>query len=82
MSESLTIKRSDFNSRVWVVTHSKVILGRFRSRLEAESFVKDRSVRSIQDPRVPRPRCSECGRVFDILDPVDAAEWRFGHDCE
>lgn len=26
--------------------------------------------------------CSECGRVFDLSDPVDAAEWSFGHDCE
>lgn len=26
--------------------------------------------------------CGECGRVFDLLDEVDAGEWVFGHDCE
>jgi hypothetical protein len=26
--------------------------------------------------------CSECGRVFDLLDNDDASEWYFGHDCE
>lgn len=26
--------------------------------------------------------CPECGRVFDLLDPVDAEEWAYGHDCE
>ena len=27
-------------------------------------------------------RCVECGRVFDLLDPIDAEEWAYGHDCE
>lgn len=27
-------------------------------------------------------RCSECGRVFDLLDEEDAQEWAYGHDCE
>lgn len=26
--------------------------------------------------------CPECGRVFDLLDPDDAGEWFYGHDCE
>lgn len=26
--------------------------------------------------------CPECGRVFDLTDEDDAAEWQFGHDCE
>lgn len=26
--------------------------------------------------------CPECGRVFDLLDEIDADEWAFGHDCE
>jgi hypothetical protein len=26
--------------------------------------------------------CAECGRVFDLLDEDDAAEWYYGHDCE
>lgn len=26
--------------------------------------------------------CVECGRVFDLLDDLDAAEWAYGHDCE
>lgn len=29
-----------------------------------------------------RARCAECGRVFDLLDETDAAEWTYGHDCE
>lgn len=27
-------------------------------------------------------RCSECDRVFDLLDDDDAYEWYYGHDCE
>lgn len=27
-------------------------------------------------------RCAECGRVFDLADETDAAEWACGHDCE
>lgn len=26
--------------------------------------------------------CPECGRVFDLTDKTDAAEWSYGHDCE
>lgn len=26
--------------------------------------------------------CGECGRMFDLLDPRDAAELSAGHDCE
>ena len=26
--------------------------------------------------------CPECGREFDLTDPIDAEEWLFGHDCE
>ena len=26
--------------------------------------------------------CVECGRMFDLLDPTDAAEAAYGHDCE
>jgi len=26
--------------------------------------------------------CSECDRVFDLLDEEDANEWYYGHDCE
>jgi hypothetical protein len=29
-----------------------------------------------------RKRCGECGRVFDLLDETDVAEWAYGHDCE
>jgi hypothetical protein len=29
-----------------------------------------------------RARCVECGRVFDLMDEVDADEWFYGHDCE
>lgn len=29
-----------------------------------------------------RVQCDECGRVFDLLDETDAAEWSSGHDCE
>jgi hypothetical protein len=27
-------------------------------------------------------RCRECGREFDLLDPAQADEWNYGHDCE
>lgn len=27
-------------------------------------------------------KCIECGRVFDMFDPIDAEEWAYGHDCE
>lgn len=26
--------------------------------------------------------CEECGRIFDLTDPVDAEEFAYGHDCE
>jgi len=26
--------------------------------------------------------CQECGRVFDLSNPVAAGEWIYGHDCE
>jgi hypothetical protein len=29
-----------------------------------------------------KTKCVECGRIFDLLDDVDSAEWSFGHDCE
>jgi len=36
--------------------------------------------------RVQRVRhsalCGVCGRVFDLLDTVQASEWYGGHDCE
>lgn len=36
--------------------------------------------RGWHDPRTAR--CVECGRVFDLTDERDAAEWSTGHDCE
>lgn len=29
-----------------------------------------------------RRKCVECGRIFDLRDETDAAEWTYGHDCE
>ena len=29
-----------------------------------------------------KAKCSECARVFDLLDESDAEEWYSGHDCE
>ena len=26
--------------------------------------------------------CVECGRIFDLSDPLDSAELTIGHDCE
>lgn len=26
--------------------------------------------------------CGECGRVFNLADTEDAAEFYYGHDCE
>lgn len=28
------------------------------------------------------PTCSECSRIFNLLDLGDADEWYGGHDCE
>lgn len=33
-------------------------------------------------PAAAGPKCDECGRVFDLADANDAADWSFGHDCE
>lgn len=39
-------------------------------------------------PPAPQPminwfrRCVECGRVFDLQNETDEAEWHYGHDCE
>lgn len=27
-------------------------------------------------------KCPECGRIFDLTDDTDAADWAYGHDCE
>ena len=33
--------------------------------------------------RIPiKTKCLACGRVFNMLNEVDAEEWYFGHDCE
>ena len=29
-----------------------------------------------------KAKCIECGRVFDLLNELDAEEWSYGHDCE
>ena len=26
--------------------------------------------------------CTDCRRVFDLLDEEQSAEWYYGHDCE
>jgi hypothetical protein len=26
--------------------------------------------------------CPECGRIFDLLNPDDASDYEYGHDCE
>jgi len=33
-------------------------------------------------PRYARHDCYECGRVFDLRDAEDGAEWATGHDCD
>jgi hypothetical protein len=27
-------------------------------------------------------KCPECGRIFNVMNPVEAQEWYYGHDCE
>jgi len=27
-------------------------------------------------------KCAECGRVFDLSNESESAEWHYGHDCE
>lgn len=39
------------------------------------------------DERLNRPglgygECGDCGRTFDLLDEVEAAEFAYGHDCD
>lgn len=46
----------------------------YRSRDE-ESF-SDRVKNQMENT------CPECGRVFDMLEQLDADEWFNGHDCE
>jgi len=29
-----------------------------------------------------KAKCVECGRVFNLLNEIDAEEWAYGHDCE
>jgi hypothetical protein len=29
-----------------------------------------------------KTKCPECGRIFDLTDDNDAAEFHYGHDCE
>jgi uncharacterized membrane protein YedE/YeeE len=45
-----------------------------------------RALETVAEARRVRARhyrsCGECGRRFDMLDDVDAAEWSAGHDCE
>lgn len=36
----------------------------------------------VAETPAPSARCRECGRVFDLADETDAAEWSYGHDCE
>jgi hypothetical protein len=31
---------------------------------------------------VPRPRCPECGKKFDLTDIRQRQDFYFGHDCE
>lgn len=35
-----------------------------------------------KQPVALKPRCPECGRVFDLLNEIDAQEYAYGHDCE
>jgi hypothetical protein len=42
------------------------------------SGVKEREQMKLQT----KAKCVECGRVFDLLDEEQAAEFYYGHDCE
>jgi hypothetical protein len=37
---------------------------------------------AIESLCMPIARCVECGRVFNLLDDTDSAEYYYGHDCE
>jgi len=32
--------------------------------------------------KTDKTKCPECGRVFDLMNEIDADEWYHGHDCE
>lgn len=53
--------------------------GRLRS---LDSIRRTAEHKRLTTPSTPTRTCSECGRVFDLSDETDAAEWSFGHDCE
>lgn len=52
--------------------------------LTADDAEWDEAVAAMADrwQQARRARCPECGRTFDLADPVDADEWSHGHDCE
>jgi hypothetical protein len=49
---------------------------------QGSDFLKDHVMVIPVTMPSPRARCRECGRVFDLADEDDAAEWAYGHDCE
>jgi len=46
-----------------------------------EDFLREH-VKVITVTVPTKVRCPECGRVFDLTDETDSAEWHYGHDCE
>lgn len=41
-----------------------------------------RVLEEIRGGQEMKAKCTECARVFDLLDEDDAGEWYNGHDCE
>lgn len=50
--------------------------------MKLEAYERTGGTTDMTDNVLARPTCSECKREFDLFDPVDAAEWYYGHDCE
>jgi hypothetical protein len=40
------------------------------------------SAENVRERATLSSTCSECWRVFDLLDDTDAQEHAYGHDCE
>lgn len=68
------------SGRVW--TADVWLLDKSAEEIDAMFDAVDRQVRIARRDPLLFPRCAECGRVFDLTDDTDAAEWSTGHDCE
>lgn len=51
------------------------------NRVQAYLWKLDQAAARVAPLILHKPECVECGRVFDLFNSTDAAEWSAGHDC-